>query len=142
MAFAVGTTTSTTMTSTTMASTTSSTTTTTVPGGCTVDATYDSILCRIDALIVVVQDATDLGRFQNGVLTSLQHARKQAATAQAGKLRTAKNQLKKSAHTLDTFRHKLDSLNAKHVIPADTRSTLRAAADDIRTSINTLRGTL
>jgi hypothetical protein len=123
--------------------TTSSTTTTTLLGGCTVEATFDSIMCRIDALIDVVGAATDLGRFKDGSLKSAQKAKKQCGTAQAaGTGRTALNQLKKCAKTLDSFRHRLSSNNARKTIPQETRDFFRDdLAAPLRSDVNTLRYT-
>ena len=130
-------------TTTTTTATSTSTTTTTLLGGCEATPTFASLLCRIDALIAVVQGASDLGRLKPGILGSAQKARKQCAKAEsAGTGKVASNQLKKCAKTLDTFRHKLDSNNAKKLIPAETRDFLRGEAQKIHGDVNTLRGTL
>jgi hypothetical protein len=133
-----GTTTTTTVVTTT---TTSSTTTTTVPGGCVDDQSFVSVLCQLDALVALVDGSTDLGRFKQGVLNAVQKAGKQAGKASDSctNKRTRSNQLKKSAQSLDSFRHKLDSNNAKRVIPSSTRDLLRSMASSIRSDINTLR---
>jgi hypothetical protein len=129
-------------TSTTVAST--STTTTTLAGGCVVAPTYESILCRIDLLIADATSASDLGRLKQGILNAITKARKQAGRAAAPetKSKVAKNQLKKCAKSLESFRHKLDSNNAKKIIPQATRDDFRQRAADIKTDVVTLRGTL
>jgi len=124
--------------------TTSSTTTTTLFGGCAVEASFDSILCRIDALIASVNAASDLGRLKQGAVNSVQKAKKQCAKAQgAGTGKTALNQLKKCAKTLDSFRHKLASNNARKIIPQETRDFFRDdIAAPLRSDVNALRGSL
>lgn len=128
-------------TTTTSAST--STTTTTLAGGCAVAPTYESILCRIDLLVADVTAAGDLGRLRQGILNAITKARKQAArAAQAGTGKIAKNQLKKCAKSLESFRHKLDSHSAKKIVPQATRDAFRQRAADVKTDVGTLRGTL
>jgi hypothetical protein len=128
----------------TSTSTTSSTTTTTLLGGCTVEATFDSILCRIDALIAEVEAATDMGRLKQNILNSANKAKKQCTRAEtAGTGKVATTQLKKCAKSLDTFRHKLGSNNARKIIPETTRSHFRDdLAAPLRSDVNGLRGSL
>ena len=130
-------------TSTTV-TTTSTTTTTTLFGGCTVETSFTSVLCRLDALVAYVQGATDLGRSKGQVVGSAEKARRQcgkAADFATGK--KASNQLKKCAKTLDTFRHKLDSHSAKQIVPAETRAFLRDdVAGPLRSDVNALRGSV
>src|SRR6185369_8584782 len=128
--------------STTTSPGTSTTTTTMLAGTCTIAPTYESILCRLDELIADVSQASDLGRLKQGIAQAVAKARKQVAKAEGGSSKVAKNQLKKAAKSLDTFRHKLDSNNAKRLIPKPTRDGLRSRAADIRTDVNTLRGML
>jgi len=135
--------TSTTTTSTTAASSSTSTTTTTLLGGCAVEATFDSILCRLDALIAEAQTASDLGRLKGGIVGSAQKAKKQCAkAAMLGTGKSASNQVKKCSKSLDTFRHKLDSNNAHKIVPEATRNLFRDQAAQLRTDANSLRGTL
>lgn len=119
-------------------------TTTTVPaGGCDRAPTYASILCRLDALVTDVGAATDLGCLKRGLLGAATKARKQARkAADTAKSKTAKTQLKKCARSLDAFRHKLDSNNAKTIVPAAIRDGFREVANAIKTDATALRGTL
>lgn len=122
---------------------TTSSTTTTLAGGCTLAPTFDSILCLLDALVTDVDGASDLGRLKAGIRSAAVKARKQATKARdAGTGKVAKTQLKKAAHTLTTFEHKLDSNNAKKLIPQATRDALRAQSAQIRGEMQGLRGTL
>lgn len=125
-------------------STTTSTTTTTLPGECAVEATFASVLCRLDALIAAVNAATDMGRLKQNILNSAQKAKKQCAkAADAGTGKVASNQLKKCAKSLGTFRHKLGSNNARKIIPEGTRMHFRdTLAEPLRSDVNTLRGTV
>jgi hypothetical protein len=129
--------------STTTTSTTTSlaSTTTTLPGGCLVEATFDSILCRLDNLVLVVDQSGDLARLKGGALSSAKKARTQCGkAASAGTGKVASTQLKKCGHTIDTFRHKLDSNNAHKLILKDVRDELRdTLAAPIRTDVDTLR---
>ena len=104
---------------------------------------FESILCLLDALVADVDASSDLGRFKTGILKAAQKARKQTGkAADAGTGKVARNGLKKTAHTLVTFEHKLDSNNAKKLIPEVTRIGFRQASSQIRSEIDTLRGTL
>jgi hypothetical protein len=128
----------------TTTSTTTSTTTTTVFGGCAAGPTFESILCRLDALVAYVEGAADLGRLQANIGNSARKARKQCGkAADATRRKVASNQLKKCAKSLDTFRHKLDSNNAKKIVPEPTRAYLRGdVAAPLRSDVNALRGSL
>lgn len=123
--------------------TTTSTTTTTLASGCVAEPAFSSVLCRLDELVAAVEGATDLGRFREGVLNSARKARRQCQTAAASTGRRASNQLKKCAHTLGSFRHKLDSNNAHRVIPDSTRIALTDYMSvPLQNDVKTLRGTL
>jgi hypothetical protein len=129
---------------TTVTTTSTSTTTTTLFGGCTVEVSFTSVLCRLDALVAYVDAATDLGRSKGQLGASARKARKQCGRAsEFGTGKKASNQLKKCAKTIDTFRHKLDSHSAKQIIPAETRSLLREdVAGPLHSDVNALRGTV
>jgi len=122
--------------------TTTSTTTTTLFGGCTVEVSFTSVLCRLDALVSYVGGATDLGRTKANLTATATKAQKQCRKASGfGTGKKASNQLKKCAKTIDTFSHTLDSHSAKKIIPADTRSFLRNdVAGPLQSDVNSLRG--
>jgi hypothetical protein len=127
---------------TTVTTSSTATTTTTLFGGCTVEVSFTSVLCRLDALVTYVDGATDLGRSKGQLAASARKARKQCGKASdfaTGK--KASTQLKKCAKTIDTFRHKLDSHSAKQIIPAETRSFLREnVGAQLHSDVNGLRG--
>lgn len=88
-------------------------------------------------------DGSDLGRLKAGIKNAAVKGRKQAAKAHdAGTGKVAKNQLKKAAHTLTTFEHKLGSNNAKKLIGQDTRDRLQGESAKIRGEMASLRGML
>ncbi len=128
--------------STTTVVTTSTTTTTTLFGGCTVEVSFTSVLCRLDALVSFVDGSSDLGRSKGSLSATARKAQKQCQKASnfaTGK--KASNQLKKCAKTIDTFGHKLDSHTAKQIISSDTRSFLRnTVAGPLHSDVNSLRG--
>ena len=105
---------------------------------------FTSVLCRLDALVLYVQGSSDLGRLKQGIVGTATKARKQCKKASdAGAGKVASNQLKKCAKTLDTFRHKLDSNNAKNLISAEVRDYLRDdIASPLRADVNSLRGSV
>jgi len=127
---------------TTVTTSSTTTTTTTLFGGCTVEVSFTSVLCRLDALVAFVDAAPDLGRSKGQLHASAQKARKQCGKASDfGTGKKASNQLKKCAKTIDTFRHKLDSHSAKQIIPAETRSFLREdVGAQLHSDVNALRG--
>lgn len=120
-----------------------SSTTSTLLGACADEATYESILCRIDALIAEVEAATDLGRFKDTVLATARKARRQASKAAVARTgRRGSNRLKKAANSLDTFRDKLYSDKAKDSIPRLTSLRLIAHSIWIRHDADKLRRSL
>ena len=134
-------TTTTTTTTTTTAS--ASTTTTTLFGGCEVAATYDSILCRLDALVAWIESSDDLGRMKSGLAQSAANARTRCGRASTSTGRPASNQLKRCSKTLQSFRHRAGSLLGRKVIAEDVRDLLREeVAAPLRADVQTLRRTL
>jgi hypothetical protein len=127
---------------TTVTTSSTTTTTTTLFGGCTVEVSFTSVLCRLDALVSYVDAAPDLGRSKGQLGNSARKARKQCGKAsEIGTGKKASNQLKKCAKTIDTFRHKLDSHSAKQIIPDTTRALLREdVAGPLHSDVNALRG--
>lgn len=129
-------------TTTTHATTTSSTTTTTVPGGCSPEATFDAVVCLIDALADAVGEA-NLARLGPGLANAVAKAQRQAAkAAEAGGGKVARTQLKKVVTSLVSFEHKLDSRNAQRLIAQGVRTALSELSAEIRDRIAALRETL
>jgi hypothetical protein len=130
------------ITSTTSTTGVPTTTTTTLGGECPLAPTFESILCLFDALAGDVS-RDEFGRLKTGIEKALNKARAQAQkAATTDNRKVAKTQLKKSAHSLASFAHKLDSRNARKLVPQTTRDMLQADATVIRNEIARLRGTL
>jgi len=124
---------------------TTTTTTTLPPAGCIGAPTFEDIDCRLDILVAMVQSAQDLGRLKNGLVKSITKARRQKQRAEGfapSSAKKAKKNLKKAAHTMWSFVHKLKSLSAKKVIPEETRNALRAKAEPIAADMKTLLSAL
>ncbi len=117
------------------------TTTTVPPQGCTVAATFASVLCRLDALGDDVASATDLGTRQAKLAALVAAARANAAQAEtAPSARKRKALLAGAAKKLAAFVHRLASRGAQKTIPEATRTRLASAqATPIRADVLTLR---
>jgi hypothetical protein len=122
-----------------------STTSTTLPG-CVAVATYESIGCRLDALIASVAAAQDLGRLKGALLSAGRSARTKERRAEdlvaTGKTKRQRNAMKQAVHALTTFLRKSGSHVAQKLIPAATRQGLFDQATAILADMNTLLGTL
>jgi hypothetical protein len=142
----------TTTTSTTVVATTSTTlvtTTTTLPGDCAgapVGPSFESLNCRLAALITAVQAESQLGKQQPKLDKAARKAkeRKEAAEAEcaAGDTKAAGRQLKKVVRKLIQFSHRLRSNNSRKNIPEQIREPLAQAADRIQEEARELKGTL
>ena len=126
---------------TTTATPSTVTTTTTMPGGCTAEPTFESLLCRLGALDDDVATATDLGALQAKLAPLVAAARERVAQAQtAPSARKRKASLKAAAKKLGAFVHRLTSRSAQKTVPADTRARLGTEqATPIRNDVLTLR---
>ena len=128
---------------TTTTTSAASSTTTTLFGGCEVAPTFDSILCRLDALVAWIETSGDLGRMKQGLGASAANARTRCGRAQTATGRTVSNQLRRCSKTLQSFRHRAGSLLGRKVIAEDVRDLLREeVAGPLRADILSLRRTL
>ncbi len=130
---------------TTTTVTTSTTTTTTLPA-CLDDATFDSILCRLDALIAAVE-AGNIGEpTKSNLLNTLRRARARVVDAQErvddGRIRGAKSKLKSAIRKLTSAGFRLRSLSGRRRVPAELRAELGADANAIRQDLRALLRTL
>lgn len=134
----------TTTTSTTAPPTT--TTSTTLPTGCDDAATLDSIACRADELAGAVAGASGLGKAEAQLtkqLDKIQALLAQAEVALAsGDLKQARSALRKLGGRYRTFGRPLRSLKGRKNIPAETRSELLAAIEDLAADTKALAKTL
>lgn len=112
-----------------------------MPGGCVAAPTFDSILCRIDALTAVAMQA-DLGNLKPSLLRHLAHAKDRTELAEqledAGNHRSASNYLKHARRRLNSFRWRIDSRTGRRVIDADTRGALTGMVEPISADAQTL----
>ena len=118
------------------------TTTTTLPPGCDQVPTFESIDCRLDALIATVQSASDTGRLGKRLVNLLVRTRKQKLHAEQlagrGKAKPAKVTLKAAIQTLKSFIALLRSHDAKRIIPNSTRNALLATAQPLLADMKSL----
>lgn len=143
------TTTSTTVTTTTTTSSTSTTTSTsstTLPPVCLVAPTFDSILCRLDEAIALVEESALTDPTRRNLLRSLRAARDKTLAAEervdGGRSRGAKGKLKSAARSVNGALFRLRSLNGSRRIPEDLAAALGDLLPPIQDDMQTLRGTL
>jgi hypothetical protein len=121
----------------------STTTTTTLPGGCSVGATFASITCRLDAFAADVQAGVPAGILQKKVLRLAGKASTQLqAAATAGNARRAKRALGKASRTLGRLVARLGSRNAQQTVDAALLAQLVTRASTLQADIETLRDSL
>lgn len=126
------------------------TSTTTLPGkGCEVSGdapTFDSIACRLDALLGRISGETAIGDYKDKLPQPVERAADRLTAAiegcREGNTNRAKTQLKKTRHLIAGYLRRLRGLRARKRIPAGVRETLIAAGDDIRADATTLRRAL
>jgi hypothetical protein len=139
----VSTTTTTTTTST--LSTPSTTTSTTLPAGCADAATFESIRCRLDALLARVQQLTDVGAVAGKLEKKLMGARARVETGESklasGSRKGARGALAKAKRLARAFRSLLASKNGRQ-IPADVRTMLDAEALGVQDDLLELKRSL
>jgi hypothetical protein len=138
-------TTATTIVTTTTASSTS-TTSTTQPPACLVAPTFDSILCRLEQAIALVEESTLDDPTRGNLLRSLEAARKKTLAAEervdGGRARGAKGRLRSAARSVGGALHRLRALNGRRRIPAELAAALTALLPPIQEDMQDLRGTL
>jgi cysteine-rich repeat protein len=106
-------------------------------------ATFDSILCRLDALIARVKAEGGLGSFQSKSVKSLQQAMVSTQAAQtATKAKKARKSLQQAAKAITTYAHRLGSLTARKKLDATLRTDFQHAGDPIKADLVTLRSQL
>ena len=113
------------------------------PPGCGGRAsTFESIDCRLDALVAAVGSAQDLGRAQDALRAGVTAARAKQQGAErdvaAGLTGPANKGVKKAIRKMIGFVHRLRSLSARENIPATTRNALLDDAEPILADLETL----
>lgn len=109
---------------------------------CTAAPTFESIDCRLDALIARLSAATDLGRLRTGLVNAATKAREKKLQAESfdaqGKAKQRRTALRKAVKKLSSFVHKLSSRSSRKIIPAETRQGFIDEANPIVTDLRTL----
>jgi len=132
---------------TTTTTTADSTTTTTLPGACASvpsGPTFESLNCRLAALIAQVAASTEIGTpRQSRISNNLTKAklRKEGAETRCAESKTlgVKGQLVKAILRVVGARKALSSPGARTTIPASLREGLVAALSDLQVDLRTLR---
>jgi hypothetical protein len=119
--------------------------TTTPPGACVVEASFASLECRTDALVLRLQGAPDLGRTKDTLVRQAakldERLRDAEAQMVAGDARKARTRLKKAGRVLIAIGFRLRSLTGRRQIAAATRAELQTTIAGLDTDLRTLRGT-
>lgn len=123
------------------------TTTTTLPpqdcAGTPQGATFDSILCRLDALAARVQGENGLGSFQSKLAKSLDTARSRAEDAQslcdAKNAKKAKKRLQEAGKAVSQYVHRLAGLPARKKLDGTLRTDFLQAGQAIGPDLSSLR---
>ncbi len=120
---------------------------TTEPGpGCTVAPTLESINCRLDELLALVNASTELGDLQAAIAAGITQATakkdKAEIRCQDGKLGGAKRLVGKAGRKVKSTAKKIDSRRGQDTIPESLRTTLLATLAAIRADLTTLKPTL
>jgi hypothetical protein len=125
-------------TTSTLSTTTSTVTTTTLPG-CTNEASYASVRCRLDALDAAVQLGVPAGRLATKLGALVGRARDAVTRAETATTpRKVKKGLAGGIRALKRFAKKLRSKKAQALDDA-LRTTLGAAADTMRADLTVLK---
>jgi hypothetical protein len=122
---------------------TTSTTTTTIPGTCDGPPapTFESILCRLDALIALVTGSDDLGKTKKQLERASAKAREKTALAQDvvdDERKKGKNALKKARRKMISFNFRVRSRTGRNVIPQEKRDALDALGIPLQDDMKTL----
>ena len=108
--------------------------------------TYESIDCRLDALIADLNSASDLGTLARGLMRQVARARKlkiRSEVAHAnGNGRKAEAALRHSIRWMIGFNYRLASLTGKGLLPQATAARLAAQGDPIERDMRTLLATI
>lgn len=128
--------------STTSTTTTTTTTSTTLPQGCAAfqAASYDSILCRLNALITRVQGETQLGNYQKLSLKNLQQAKARIEAARGNSnTKKVRKLLQQGGKAITQYIHRLSSHTASKKLPSALRQDYIKDGNAIAPDVKALR---
>lgn len=125
------------------------TTTTTLPGGCEADASFSSILCRLDALVTLTNESSGLGKQQQKLQKTLARAdgltNLARNTCDEGARNAEKNTgraLKKARRKLLGYRRGFTSHRARKQIEESVREAFLGLVEPLIDDVKTLRGSV
>ncbi len=140
------TTTTTSLSSSTSTTAAPSTTTTTLPGACEPAPMFDSLDCRLGALLDRIDGESDLGPFGPKLEQALSRARNDAEAARgmcaSAQVRSARRRLKMAIHDMIRYARHLKTVAARKQLPATIRNALLAAGDPIGRDLGLLKSRL
>jgi hypothetical protein len=126
-----------------------STTTTTLPGGCDDDQSFDSILCRLDALIDATDASDDLGGQQakllsaaNGARKLIRRARDKCAADGAQAEKKSGRDLRKAGRKLIGYKRGLTSNHARKQLDDSVREAFLDLVEPIADDVKALKGSV
>lgn len=122
-------------TTTTLAS--GATTTTTLPGGCPAGPTYESLGCRLDHLVALVQ-GSGLGKTGTKLAKPLAAARTALGIAEqtvGGPAKKHRRAVRKALRGVETFGKKIASPKLAKKVPAETLASFAAPVDALRADL-------
>lgn len=133
--------------STTSTSTTAApSATTTLPGACEPAPTFDSLDCRLGALLDRIDGESDLGNFRAKLVQALTRAKNDVEAASgmcaSAQLKSARRRLKTAVRDMIQYAHHLKNLAARKKLPAALRNALLAAGDPIERDLGILKSRL
>jgi hypothetical protein len=109
-------------------------------GGCSVSATFDSLDCRLDAVLADVIEEPDLGRVQMSVTEKLMQARTRKQQAEGfcaqGNVRRARSALRRALRRLTSAERDLRPRNP--AVPANVSGPFLATIQEIRLDMRSL----
>ena len=140
------TTTTTSLSSSTSTTAAPSTTTTTLPGACGPVPTFDSLDCRLGALLDRIDGESGLGAFGPKLVRALSRARNDLDAASgmcaSAQLKSARRRLKTASREMIQYAHHLKNPAARKKLPAALRNALLAAGDPIERDLGILKSRL
>ncbi len=130
----------------TTSTTTTTTTTSTLPGACVVEVSLPSLTCRVEALLLRLGGATDLGRTKDTLVGQAAKLHERLGETgdlmAAGDTRKARTRLKKAGRVLISMGFRLRSLTGRRQIAPATRAELQEVVRLLDADAKALRSTL
>src|SRR5262249_3276424 len=133
-------------TTTSTSTTAAPATTTTLPGTCEPAPTFDSLDCRLGALLDRIDGESDLGTFGPNLVRVLSKAKNDVNAARgmcaSAQLKSGRRRLKTAIRDMIQYAHRLKSRAARRKLPDALRNALLAAGDPIERDLGLLKSRL